>query len=217
MFLPRNDGGVGAAGGADERAAALEAANARIAELEGLTEARIRAEAEVLVQEIFPQAPVPEQEPRRYARPENEAQGAGEGEPLTVEERIDDLAARIADKEIDDVSRDLQARLDYLKGTKYQNARTFYVLGQIARAGDSPINIDKLMEINHNAETKILEDNYNARRAAESAATREAIPPPIPTNPGGVGMPGVTRSTTSTATANLIKGMMEKMGFGRQT
>jgi hypothetical protein len=213
MILPRSGAATDAPASDDAaiaRAAELEAANKRILELEGINEVKIREEAERLVHDIFPQNQLPDETPR-YTRPADD--GGAPADPPSLEEQVAQINARLSDREIEDASRELQARIDQAVESKFPRADKWRVIAQIAAAGNAPINIEKLLEISHNSRTAELEGYYSERRAAEAAATRGAIPPPIPTNPGGVPVVG-EKPTLKTATAMLIAGMKEKMGWG---
>lgn len=207
-------GGGDDASAAIARAASLEAANARIAELEGINEEKIRAAAEDLVHDIFPQVNVPgNPPPAPYQRDDGQGTGHQPAVP-EPEERLSQLEQRVADREIDDAMRELNERLDRA-GERYPNFDRFRVLGQLARAGDSPVNVEKLVEVSHNQRSREFDEYYTRRRAEESATTRGNQPPPMPTNPGGQPVAG-DKITTKTASATLAQMLKEKLGWGRQ-
>lgn len=221
MFLPRTEGSpgvatvpAGAPGGDDaaaiERAAALEAANARVRELEGLTEEKIRQMADDRIHEIFPAIAVPSNDPpRRYARPDD---GDGGGEPPaapTLEERVAQIGERQNQIEIDRAADELNQRIDRAM-EKYPMADKWRVMGWIAEAGDQPINVEKMVEVSHAHENRTFEERYAARRAAESNNTRENAPPRVPVNPGGVGVGG-TPITSKNAAQRFMELARQKL------
>lgn len=215
MIFPRSgavvDASTGVSGADDQaaldRAAALEAANARIRELEGLTEAKIREEAEKVVGEIFPGAAVPEPG-GRYRRDDTPPPGdsGAAAEPPTEEQRIATLEQRQTDMEIEAGVRELNERLAGLSD-RYPNADHYRVLGQIARAGNAEVNVETLVRLSHEAETRKLDSYYSRRRAEEANATRGANPPPIPGNPAGTSVsdPPITSKNAARILADRLK------------
>lgn len=193
---------------AANEANALEIANARIRELEGISAERIRAEAESLVAEIFPAVAAPEGGDRRAPVREDDQVG-GDGEPrhLTTEDRVSHVEQSIEDMRIAEGRRMLEAELERLEG-KFPHMNRNVVLLQLAGAhGD--VNLEKLAEVNHNTMLRTKQEFHEAemRRLSENPPPR---PPPIPGNPTGTPVPGEPKMTRDGAIKKFVQGLSER-------
>lgn len=207
MFLPRSGANVDASAQPD-LARQLEEANSKIRELTDQSEAQIQAAADRRIAEIFPEAPLPEDETRRPYRPATDT-APGDTQPPSIEDQVAHLDARVEDLVTERAVDDLQGRIDRA-AQKFSMANRDRVLMWIAEAGDREVNVEKMMEVSHNHEQRIFDERYNARRAAEAEQTTTNAPPRLPTNPGGVSVEG-PKITSANAARTLVERMKKAL------
>lgn len=194
-------------------AARLEAANARIRDLDdpAKRQEEVRAEAERLVHEIFPDE-YREPEPQRRVTAREVAEGddpGGEPREETEAERLDRLEHRLAERDMTDAARDLDQRLSSLE-SRFPSMDKFRIMAQIARS-TGPVNLEKLAETSHNYNDRIIEERAQLR--VKEILAKPASPPPIPPRPAGV--PASTAPITGASAANRLAEGLAARGFKR--
>lgn len=215
MVLPRSgaapDAPAAPAGDGGELARQLEEANARVRELEGITEEKVRARAEELVTEIFPQTQVPDPEVRRVERTDPPAAGDPPADPTSPEALradVDALKREMTEKEIADGAAALERQLDALE-RQYPHLDRFRILGQMAQAR-GPVDVERLARASHNVNHQRLED-YAAQKIA-ALGNPAAQPPPVP--PGPAGAPVSGDKITTKSSASVFAARLAAKGFG---
>lgn len=212
LFVPRSE--ANPAGGAGDDATELERVNARLKELETMTEEKIQAAADRRIYEIFPEVQVPtapSRGPSAAATRDDDDNPPGE---VSIDERFDALHRQVEDITVDRMAERLERNLDQL-ATKYPNMDRFKVLGQLAQAGNARVDIDKLAANSHRSETAKL-DAYHQRKLAEQQAQLPPSPPPIPPNPAGAASstpPQSSAGALAGATRKFFENAKAKLGW----
>lgn len=191
----------------------LEAKNRRIAELEALSEEKIRQEAEAIAYEMYPG---PEEPPPSYRRPQPRHDDLGgdpapDGEP-EIPDRMALMEAQIQDMRIEDAARELNRELESLGG-KYAHMDRRRILMDIARSGQRPVNLEAMARTSHNVRLQELEE-YRVKRNTEEFGTVPPGPPKVPKAPAGAPVP-TPKITATNASSVLMRRMKERMGWGQ--
>ena len=226
--------------GSEERealnqAADLEAANARIRELEAQDQDRIRQEAENLLLEVMPeygeerlQAVAPPMQGYQQGPPYGYQQQYGmppaqgyeqDEEEVSPEDRLrsemQQTQQQVMQMQDQMFARELEARLDRAQ-QNYPRMDRFRVMTYLANAGDAAdrMNIEKLCEISHNKESRRLQEYAEGYHTEQLAAMRSGNnPPPVPG--AGAGTPTQGQKVTTSNAARVLSERLAARGFGR--
>jgi hypothetical protein len=131
-----------------------------------------------------------------------------DGQPATIEDHVAALDARVealaTERDVDELEQRPERALVFPEADRSR------VLMWIAEAGDREVNVERMVEISHNHESRRFEERYNARRAAEAETVTQNVPPRLPTNPGGVHVEG-PKITTANAARTLVERMKKAL------